>query len=282
MAGQEALPGRRIEANGLSLHVLDEGAGPAVLLLHGFPDSSLLWRHQIPALTGAGFRAVAPDLRGFGRSDKPQAVEDYAMPLLLSDVRGIMDALGIERAHVVGHDWGAVLAWMLASFEPERVERLVAISVGHPAALNRAPVGQLEKSWYIFLFQFAGVAEEALRRDDWRLLREWARGGGDIERSVEDLARPGGLTAALNWYRANVPPEILLADPLAYPPVRAPALGVWGASDPYLTERLMTGSAERVAGPWRYERFDDAGHWIPLEKPDRLNRLLVEFLTAAS
>jgi len=127
--------------NGLRFFFVDEGHGTPVVLLHGFPDTSFLWRHQIPALVSAGFRVVAPDLRGRGQSDKPERVEDYRLSAIMKDVAGIMDALGIERAHVVGHDWGAPVAWFLAALLPQRVDRLVAISVGHPAAMAHPTLG---------------------------------------------------------------------------------------------------------------------------------------------
>ncbi len=269
-----------LRVNGLSFHVVDTGTGPPVLLLHGFPDSSHLWRHQVPALVGAGFRAIAPDLRGFGQSDKPQAVEGYALPTLLSDVTGMLDALGVERVHVVGHDWGAVMAWMMAIFVPQRVDRLVVLSVGHPAVFGQLPVEQREKSWYMLLFQFQGIAEELLQADHWRLLCDLLRGQGDFERYVEDLARPGALTAALNWYRANVAPGSQLAPPAGFPPVQAPTLGLWSSGDNHLIEEGMTRSGAHVAGLWRYARIDGAGHWIPVDAPDRLNNLLLGFLTA--
>ena len=272
--------GQTIEANGLSFHVVVEGEGPAVLLLHGFPDSSYLWRHQVPVLADAGFKVIAPDLRGFGESDRPQAIEAYGVQPILGDVTGILDALAVERASVVGHDWGAAVAWVMATLLPERVERLVPLSVGHPAGFHAAGIRQREMSWYMLLFQFPGVAEEALRRDDWRLARELLGGDGDLERYVADLSRPGALTAALNWYRANVPPEVLFAaDAPSLPPVRCPTMGVWSSGDRYLTEELMSGSGAHVQGVWRYERVEGAGHWIPLDAPDHLNRLLLEFLT---
>lgn len=267
--------------NGLSLHVVDEGSGSPVLLLHGFPDSSRLWRHQIPALRNAGYRVIAPDLRGFGDSDKPPEVGAYAMPVLLSDVVGVLDTLGIERACVVGHDWGAVLAWGLAALLPQRVDRLVVLSVGHPSVFARLPIQQREKSWYMLLFQFEGVAERLLERDDWKLFREWTRGDGDTDRYVEDLARPGALTAGLNWYRANVAPAAQLEAPLELPPVKAPTLGIWSGRDHYLIEEGMRRSAGQVQGPWRYERIEDASHWIPLDAPERLNDLLLDFLEGA-
>jgi pimeloyl-ACP methyl ester carboxylesterase len=267
-----------MKVDGTSLHVVEAGKGVPVLLLHGFPDSSHLWRHQVAALTDAGFRVIAPDLRGFGRSDKPQAVQDYALPILLGDVTGIMDRLGVECTHVVGHDWGAALAWMLAALFPDRVHRLVALSVGHPAVFATLPIEQREKSWYMLLFQFQGIAEQMLRADDWKLLRELLRGQGDFDRYVEDLDRPGALTAALNWYRANVAPQAEAPAFADLPRVQAPTLGVWSTGDHHLIEAGMIRSAEQVAGPWRYERIEGAGHWIPVDAPDRLNGLLREFL----
>jgi pimeloyl-ACP methyl ester carboxylesterase len=266
-----------MDINGLSFHVVDEGSGTPVLLLHGFPDSSRLWRHQIPVLLDAGYRVIAPDLRGFGQSDKPKEASAYAIPILISDVVGILDALGIERAHVVGHDWGAVLAWGLAALLPDRVERLAVLSVGHPSVFAQLPIEQREKSWYMLLFQFEGVAEQLLQRDDWKLMREWLRGDGDCERCLEDLARPGALTAGLNWYRANVAPAAQLEAPLQLPPVKAPTLGIWSSRDHYLIEDGVKCSDSQVSGSWRYERIDGASHWIPVDAPQRLNELLLGF-----
>jgi pimeloyl-ACP methyl ester carboxylesterase len=268
---------RRVRGDGIELDVLDEGAGPAVLLLHGFPDSSHLWRHQVPALAGAGLRVIAPDLRGFGASDRPERVEDYRISRSVADLLAVLDELGVERARVAAHDWGAGVAWLLAALHPDRVERLVAMSVGHPGAQRRT-IEAREKAWYTLLFQFDGVAEELLSRDDWRLLREWLRDEGDIERYVADLSRPGALTAGLSWYRANLHPARQLEPRRPVPPVAAPTLGIWSSGDPYLTEAQMTGSGEHVTGPWRYERIDGASHWMQLDATERVNELLVEFL----
>jgi pimeloyl-ACP methyl ester carboxylesterase len=267
-----------VEANGLRFHVLDEGAGTPVVLLHGFPDTSRLWRRQVEALTHAGYRAIAPDLRGRGRSERPPAVADYALPLIVQDVTAIMDALELERAHVVAHDWGAAVAWLLASLAPARVDRLVAISVGFPGAAGPPDLEALQKGWYRLLFQFEGVAEDLVRRDDWYLMRVLLGSHADLGRCLEDLSEPGALTAALNWYRANVPVERLLGQARPLPPVQAPTLGIWSTGDDYLTEQAMVRSGEHVAGPWRYERVEDASHWVPLDQPDRLNSLLLDFL----
>jgi pimeloyl-ACP methyl ester carboxylesterase len=272
--------GREVAANGLRFFLIDQGAGTPILLLHGFPDTASLWRHQIPALVGAGHRVLAPDMRGRGRSEMPPRVEDYALPNMVQDVAALLDTAGVERAHVVGHDWGAVVAWLVGSLLPDRVDHLVAISVGHPATFGRPTLEQLQKGWYRILIQFEGIAEELFQRDDWYLLRELLQGGGDADAYLTELARPGALTAGLNWYRANLPVERLLAPRPTLPPVTAPTLGIFGSDDLYLTEDRMLASAEHVGGPWRYERFDGAGHWIPLEQPGRLNRLLLDFLGA--
>ena len=274
----------RIGVNDIELEVqVAEPAGdpgaPAVLLLHGWPDSHRLWRNQVPALTAAGFRAVAPDLRGFGDSDRPEDVAAYGLAHILGDVVGVLDHLGIERAHVVGHDWGAAVAWALAAFLPDRVDHLVALSVGHPAAFGAAGLPQREKSWYMLLFQFEGVAERWLSDDDYANFRSWGR-HPDTEGAIADLSRPGALTASLNWYRANLPPVTLVEPALEVPPVARPTMGLWSKGDMALVEENVTGSAAHVTAQWRYERIDDAGHWIPLEAPDELTALLLDFLPA--
>jgi pimeloyl-ACP methyl ester carboxylesterase len=270
----------RIEVNGVGIEVAEQGAGGTrgtVLLVHGWPDTHALWDHQVPALVDAGYCTVAPDLRGFGASDKPLAVEQYAIPLLAVDLVGVLDELGVERAHVVGHDFGAATAWTLALFAPDRVQSLCALSVGHPAAFMRAGMPQREKSWYILLFQFAGVAEQWLMADRWANFREWSRHPAADEVAAR-LADPADLTATLNLYRANLTPESFLAPPFEAPPITAPVMGVWSALDFALTERQMTDSAAYVEGPWRYERIEGVDHWMMLEDPARVSELLVDFL----
>jgi pimeloyl-ACP methyl ester carboxylesterase len=269
----------RVRAGEASVEAEVSGEGPAVVLLHGFPDSGRLWRHQVPALVAAGYRTVVPDQRGYGRSGKPTDVAAYSIPFLVGDVIALLDELGIDRAHVVGHDWGAAVAWATASFVPDRVDRLVALSVGHPTAFRGAGYAQLEKSWYMLLFQFAGIAEEWLSRDDWAAFRDWAH-HPDADAVIEELEANGSLTPGLNWYRATISPESWIEPPPEFPPVAAPTMGVWSSADIALTEVQMTSSADFVSGPWRYERIDGVGHWMQLDAPDEVNRLLIEFLQA--
>jgi pimeloyl-ACP methyl ester carboxylesterase len=266
----------RVNVGGVGIEYEVTGQGPPVVLLHGWPDSGRLWRHQVPALAAAGFQVVVPDLRGYGRSDKPEDVEAYSMGLLAGDVMAILAELKIARAHLVGHDWGAALAWGLASLAPTIVDHLAVLSVGHPATFRRT-ARQREKSWYMLLFQFPGIAERWLTEDNWVNFRSWIR-HPDADQVIAELQAAGSLTPGLNWYRANVPPESWVAPPLALPPVQAPTMGVWSSGDPALTEVQMTDSAENVAGQWRYERLDGPGHWMQLEAPDQVNALLLDFL----
>jgi pimeloyl-ACP methyl ester carboxylesterase len=278
---------RTVGVNGLSFNLAEGGDGPPVLLLHGFPDSWQLWRHQLPALAEAGHRVLAPDLRGFGKTDTPATVADYRLRTMLADVVGLLDAVGAQQAAVVGHDWGAALAWRVAMSAPDRVSRLVAISVGHPLARVAAGMAQRRLSWYMLWFLFPGVAERVLPEDDWAFFRRWAWDGTrlgadpDLDRQVADLSRPGALTAGLNWYRANIDPAAFgVDDPtrVSLPPVACPTMGVWSSDDFALTEAQMTGSERFLDGPWRYERLDGVDHWVPVHAPQRLNRLLVDFL----
>lgn len=262
--------------------VVDVGAGPPVLLLHGFPDSRFLWRHQVPVLSEAGYRVIAPDLRGLGDAPRPTAVRAYRRPRLIADVLRLLDRLELDRVHLVGHDWGAALSWRIAGSYPDRVDRLVVLSVGAPTSPGWETIAQREKSWYFDFFCKPDIAEAALAADDWTLFREWSRGQGDQERYLKDLARPGALTAALNWYRGAFMPLEPGEPPLPALPagdkVKSRTLGVWSDGDPFLLEPQIAMSAAAVDAPWRYERVSGAGHWLMLDQPAALNRLLLQFL----
>ncbi len=270
---------RTVNSGGVELTVADHGPedGEAVLLIHGFPDSARLWRNQIPVLAEAGYRVLAPDMRGFGRSDAPENVAEYDMPFLVADMLTVIERFGLGQAHVVGHDWGAAVAWSLGYLGGDMVRSLTTISVGHPGGFLAAGLQQRQKSWYLLLFQFEEVAERWLSDDDWHWLRRWT-GSDEVETWISDLSRPGRLTASLNLYRANLPPKSILAKPRKYPPVRIPVMGVWSTGDVALTEKQMRASGEFVSGGWRYEQIEDVGHWIPLDAPDRLNALLLDWL----
>ena len=264
---------KTIDVNGLSFPVLDYGEGAPVLLLHGFPDDRHLWRHQVPALASAGLRVIAPDLRGFGDAPQPQDPSQYGLDVAAQDVIGILDALRVRQVQMVGHDWGAALGWRIAALYPDRVRRYVALSVGAPGAPPTAE--QKEKSAYFLVFRRPG-SEDEIRRDNWKWFRDWLRGAPDTDRYIEKLSRPGALTAGLNWYRATNRPAASTTD--SPPVVSCPVMGVWSDGDAYLTEEAMRTSGARIKGSFEYEKVVGASHWMMLDKPDALNRLLLRFL----
>lgn len=279
---------RSAQLDEVRLHYVDVGRGPLVLLLHGFPDHWYIWRYQIPALAAAGFRVVAPDLRGYNTSTKPSGVQAYSIDRLAGDVAALMRHLGVERAHVVGHDWGAVVAWYFAMHHAELLDRLGILNVPHPARMTKGlrSTRQLLRSWYMFFFQLPWLPEALLRAGDYALPRQIFRRGplrpgaaslDDVERSVAALAQPGALTAMLNYYRALVrqAPQRLSESTAV---ISAPTLVIWGMHDVALEAELAEPDPDLVPNQ-RVERVHDAGHWVQLDRPALVNRLLLEFLT---
>ena len=244
-----------------------------------------MWDHQAQALAAAGHRVLAPDLRGFGLSDRPAGRAAYALPLLVADALAVMDDAGVEHAAVVGHDWGAVIAWALAAAAPQRVSATVAVSVGHPSAFTAGGLEQARRSWYFAAFVVPGVAERLLPARGWAFLRA-AWGGADpathpgLARQVADLSRPGAITASVNLYRANVP-TMLVARRRPPRRVAGPVMGVWSTADTALTRAQMESSGRFVDGRWRFEVVAGAGHWIPVEAPEEMSALLLDFLGPA-
>jgi pimeloyl-ACP methyl ester carboxylesterase len=264
------------------LHWMEAGQGPPVVLLHGFPEFGYAWRHQLPALAAAGFRAVAPDLRGYNLSEKPPGYRNYTVQRIADDVEGLVAALGGGPVHLVGHDWGGVVAWHMAMHHPELVDRLVVINAPHPAIFRREirKPDQLLRSWYVYFFQLPRLPEWAIRRNGFAALerifrRDPVRPGAftdvDVRRYKEAAARPGALTAMLNYYRAA---RLRRPRPV---PVRAPTLVIWGMRDEALSSRNLDG-LERWVPDLRVERLDDSSHWVMSEVPERVNTLLAGFL----
>ncbi len=266
-----------LTVNDLQFPVTVYGEGPPVVLLHGFPDSREVWRYQVGAIAAAGYRVIVPDQRGFGEASRPEGVEHYQIRKLAADIIGIMDQLAVDKARLVGHDFGAGLAWFMAAHIPERFSQLVVMSVGSSGNPGWDIIAQREASWYFDFFNKTGLAETALMADNWDFLKRLTRHSGDQEHFIRDLSRPGALTAALNWYRANTQGWGGLHSGLNYPLINSPVMGIWSTDDPFLLEAQMQSSRINVPGPWRYERIENAGHWFMLEKPEAVNRLLVDF-----
>ncbi len=269
---------RTITLEGMEFPYYDIGAGPVVLLLHGFPDSKKLWRYQLQPLADAGFRVIAPDLRGYGDAPKPASVEAYRVSNILNDLNALLDGLDLDQVHVVGHDWGGTIAWVFVGNFPERCKSITGLTVGAPGAPGRRSMEQLEKFWYIFFFMNEGVAEEWLRRDDWQGLRLWTRGEGDLDQYIKDLGREGALTAGLNWYRANFTPASLNNTSANPPHIRVPAMGITAENDAFLLEPHVKTSDVMVDASWRYHVMKNASHWLMLDQPAQLNAWLISFL----
>lgn len=268
-----------LTVNGLRLQVQSVGQGPAVVLLHGFPDTHVVWRKQVAPLVAAGFRVLAPDLRGYGGSDAPLAVDAYRLEHICADIIAMLDRLGIARARVVGHDWGAVVGWMLCMQVPERIEQYVTLSVGHPAAFARAGLMQYLRSGYMMWFLVPGLAERSLLAGNAYLMGRFTSDRTLVSQWRRSFREPGRMTAALNYYRANVPRGIVLAN--KHEPVRVPVMGVWSSLDPALGETQMRDSSRYVADSFRFERIEGADHWLQVTAADRVNALLLDFFAAA-
>jgi pimeloyl-ACP methyl ester carboxylesterase len=257
------------------------GGGEPVLLLHGFPQSSYEWRSQLGALGGAGYRAVAPDQRGYSPRARPVGVDHYRAEQLVGDVIAMADALGFDRFHMVGHDWGAAVAWHVAGRHPERLRTLTPVSVPHPAAFAHALRGddQRQRSSYIDLFRQEGKAEELLLEDGGERLRAMLTGTGvgeGVDEYVTRMLQPGALTAALNWYRAV---DIGSIDGLG--PITTPTMFVWSTADIALGREGAEATGDHVEGPYRFEVLEGVSHWIPEVAADDLNRLLLDHLARA-
>lgn len=289
MSEGESWQHRHEQVNGLRLHYVEAGAGPLVLLLHGFPEFWYSWHRQIPALAEAGFHVIAPDLRGYNESDKPPHVRDYRADTLVSDIVALVEHAGAERANIVGHDWGGVIAWAMAQRHPERVDRLAILNAPHPAAFRRELLrspAQWYRSSYIFFFQLPWLPERRLRAGNFAFFDKTlgrepvhpdAFSSADIERYREALARPGALTAALNYYRAALRYPDLTKDSDRL--ITMPTLVLWGLRDRYLGPGLTEGLSRWVP-QLQMVRFEDASHWIQNDIPERVNACLLGFLRA--
>jgi epoxide hydrolase 4 len=275
--------------NGVRLHYVEQGHGPLVVLLHGFPEFWYSWRQQIPVLAAAGFHVVAPDMRGYNESEKPSGVKSYRIELLTEDVVALIHHVGESRASVVGHDWGGGVAWDVPVRHPEAVEKLIVLNAPPAGALLREfrTLSQLRKSWYMFLFQLPWLPETFMRLRGYAAIERSFRHGAnpatfsddDILRYKRAIAQPGALTAGINYYRAALrrSPREMMRDMRETRPIDVPTLLIWGERDNYLGAKLTEG-LERWAPNIRVERIPDATHWVQMDAPGIVNQLIVDFL----
>jgi pimeloyl-ACP methyl ester carboxylesterase len=276
-----------IETNGIRLHVVQAGpkSGVPVVLLHGFPEFWYGWRHQIPALVEAGCRVIVPDQRGYNLSDKPKGAKNYSVLTLAADIIGLIDALGYEKVNLVGHDWGAAVAWTLAILHPERLHRLSIMNVPHPAVMKRflqRDLEQIRRSWYVFFFQLPWIPESGMQRDNWRGAVSALRGSGkihtftneDIEKYKEAWSQPGAMTAMINWYRAIIRYQPSRSKD---PRVKVPTLMMWGMKDVALSHRMARPSMDYV-DEGNLILFPESTHWVQHDEADAVNHYLIDFI----
>ena len=275
-----------IQTNNIQLHVTQAGPedGQLVILLHGFPEFWWGWRKQIDVLAEAGYRVWVPDQRGYNLSDKPDGLDAYTMDELTADIVGLMDAAGADKAIVVGHDWGAAVAWWLGMKHDDRVEKLAILNVPHPMVMRRklrSSFAQLRKSWYMFFFQLPWLPEASIRARNWRMGVKAVQGtalpdafsDADMEQYRKAWSQPEAMTGMLNYYRALMQRDSAWLDDTR---LHMPTLIIWGKQDAFLNVEMAHESLD-LCGTARIEVIDDATHWVQHERADRVNELLVAF-----
>jgi pimeloyl-ACP methyl ester carboxylesterase len=275
-----------LETNGIRLHTVLAGqkSGVPVILLHGFPENWRCWIHQIPALVDAGFRVIVPVQRGYNLSYKPKGIRNYRVDELVKDVLGLLDTLEYQKVNLVGHDWGAIVAWYLAYQYPDRLQRLGILNVPHPLVFRRfvtRDFEQMRRSWYAFFFQLPWLPELGMRADNWRGAVQTLRGSGkihtftneDILKYKEAWSRPGAMTAMINWYRA-VRYQTKLPSSME---IKVSTLMMWGVKDVALTYRMARPSIDHCEDG-KLIFFPDATHWVQHEAAEEVNHYLIDFL----
>lgn len=274
-----------LETNGIRLHYVTQGEGPLMLLLHGFPEFWYSWRHQIPEFA-QDYKVVALDLRGYNDSDKPAAKSAYALPELIEDVRGAIDALGYDQCILVGHDWGGAIAWATAYAHPQRLSQLIVLNLPHPAkfAAGLKTPQQLLRSWYIALFQLPLLPELLLQANDYAAIRaafqsqainSAAFTEADLDQYAAAAAKPGALTAMLNYYRNLLDGDGLLEQ--TWDVLEIPTLMIWGEEDVALGKELTEGTGDYVSD-FRIHYIPRCSHWVQQEQPALVNQYMRAFL----
>ena len=276
------------EIGDVRLHYVEAGEGPLIVLLHGFPEFWYGWRQQIAPLAAAGFRVVAPDMRGYNTSSRPEDVAAYDTSVLAADIQGLIHERGAETAMLVGHDWGGTAAWVTAMNHPEVVDRLAILNAAHPRKLSEGlhHPGQLRRSWYFFFFDLPGLPETVVHANNWHFFRHFLSDARpaftpeETARYVEAWSQPGAATGMINYYRSSVrtPPKKAEA---ALRPIKAPTLVIWGERDRYLSPDLAEPHKDDVPNLAGVERLPDASHWVHHDASERVTQLLTEFFGPA-
>ncbi len=276
------------EVGDVQLHYVEAGEGPLVVLLHGFPEFWYGWRLQIQPLAAAGFHVVAPDMRGYNLSSRPDGADAYDTAKLAADVRGLVHERGAESALLVGHDWGGTAAWATAMNHPEVVDRLAILNAAHPRKLSQGlhHPDQLRRSWYFFFFALPELPEGVVHANDWHFFRHFLQDADpaftpeEIKHYVEAWSQPGAATGMINYYRSSVRQSQKRAQE-ALRPIEAPTLVIWGQDDRYLGPELAEPDQNDVPNLDRVERVPDASHWVHHDQAELVTRMLTDFFAPA-
>jgi len=277
-----------LPTNGIRLHVVQTGSryGSLVILLHGFPEFWYGWRSQIQPLANAGMRVWVPDQRGYNLSDKPKGISAYRLDVLANDVIGLIDAAGVEKCYLAGHDWGAAVAWWVALRYPDRLHKLAILNVPHPAVMRQTlsrDLNQLKKNWYMFFFQIPFLPEAILRNNDWEFMAKMLVGTSkpgsfsniDIEQYQQAWWRKDAVTNMLNWYRAIIQMPPGLSDNMR---IQVPTLILWGAQDIALGREMAEPSLD-LCDRGKLVIFEGASHWVQHDEAEAVNKYLLEFFS---
>jgi epoxide hydrolase 4 len=304
----EYLQHQFVNVNGIRMHYVtmenegvDSSDYPLMILLHGFPEFWYSWRHQIPFFAKR-FKVIAPDMRGYGETEKPREIDKYRIDNLVRDIIELIHSFGKKKAIIVGHDWGAIIGWSIAMIAPSVIEKLIIMNAPHPALYQKNAfrnLSQMQKSWYIFFFLMQKVPEKVLSSNNFELLKHmfessikrkdkftqddmknyissWCKGKG--ERGEDGYSN--GIAGGINYYRANLNTEFWenLGESIPFPKIKSPTLMIWGEDDMFFGKELAENTGEFIEAPFSMELISNCGHWVQQEAPDEVNQIMSEFL----
>jgi pimeloyl-ACP methyl ester carboxylesterase len=275
--------------NGIRMHYVTYGNGSLIVLLHGFPEFWYSWRNQIPILSKK-FKVVAPDMRGYGETEKPFKTDSYKIEEIVKDIVELVHGLGFEKAIIAGHDWGGIIAWSIAMMAPDVVERLIIMNAPHPGVYSKhipKNIKQVLRSWYVFFFLIKGIPESILGNSNYKMLkssilkssvRKEVFSEKDIERYVSSW-KSGGISGGINYYRANLSLRYWSkSNKVPFPKIKVPVLQIWAEDDKFLGKELTKGTQAFIDAPYRLHLISDCGHWVQQEAPDEVNETILKFL----